>query len=80
MSNPVVEVGNWISIGDNNINAYVFYVHTETEVAAGYYQNKEKAIKEEFVWDGNNWQFKHSGPSGTYLKGHEATIVINGPY
>ncbi|HCS64515.1 MAG TPA: hypothetical protein DIW64_10800 [Cellvibrio sp.] len=79
MSQSKVSVGDWIIVGDANINAYVFNVRSDTEVAAGYYQNGAKAIKEDFFWDGNRWQFKSEGPCGSYLKGHEAAIVINGP-
>jgi hypothetical protein len=79
MSNTNVKKGDWISVGISNINAYVLHVFSETEISAGYYQNHLKAIMEDFVWDGERWQFKYSGPNGSYLRGHEEAIVKMGP-
>ena len=79
MSIPMVKEGDWITVGDSNVDAYVFHVHSETEVSAGYYQNRSKQIKEDFVWDGEYWQFKYQGPNGSYLRGREEAIVKRGP-
>lgn len=79
MSKTIVKEGEWIKVGSSKINAYVFHVFSDTEVSAGYYQNGSKAIKEDFVWDGEAWQFKYSGPSGSYLRDQEAAIVKKGP-
>jgi len=76
---PDVKVNTWITVGESNIHAYVFTVRSETEVSAGYYQNKAKEVKEDFVWDGACWNFKGSGVSASYLRGHDAAIVRNGP-
>ncbi|KID56846.1 hypothetical protein JF50_13185 [Pseudoalteromonas luteoviolacea] len=80
MKSSKVNAGDWIKVGETGIDAYVFHVHSEDEISAGYYQNKEKAIREDFVWDGQRWQFKTMMPCGLYLRGHDATIVKNGPY
>lgn len=80
MSDSKVKKGDWITVGSSNISAYVFNVISDTEVSAGYYQNQSKAIKEDFVWDGNAWQFKHQGPNGSYLRGDEEAIVKRGPW
>lgn len=79
MSNPISKGGDWIKVGDSRIDAYVFHVISETEVSAGYYQNRSKAIKEDFVWDGETWQFKHQAQNGSYLHGSDEAIVKNGP-
>ncbi|WP_229653033.1 hypothetical protein, partial [Vibrio parahaemolyticus] len=77
---PNVKVGDWIQVGENKINAYVFHIFDSKNISAGYYQNRMKAIKDDFLWDGEAWQFKYSGPSGSYLKGSEEMIVKQGPY
>lgn len=74
-----VNKGQWITVGENNIDAYVFQVISNTEILAGYYQNRTRAIKEEFVWDGARWNFKNSGPSGSYLRGADEALVKRGP-
>lgn len=79
MSETKVKKGEWITVGSSKINAYIFHVFSDTEVSAGYYQNGSKAIKEDFIWDGETWQFKYSGPCGSYLNGQEAAIVKKGP-
>ncbi len=74
------EKGSWIYVGESKIPAYVINVISETEVSAGYYQNMTKAIKESFVWEGGVWEFKHSGPSGSYLSDHLESVVKRGPH
>ncbi|MGJ8690494.1 MAG: hypothetical protein ACSHXZ_13355 [Gammaproteobacteria bacterium] len=71
--------GQWIKVGESNIDAYIFQVLSYTEILAGYYQNRTKAIKEEFVWDGSRWSFKNSSPSGSYLRGADEALVKRGP-
>lgn len=77
---PTVNVGDWIKVGSSNMDAYVFCVRSEVEVAAGYYQNRLKAIKDDFVWNGQTWQFKDDTPNGSYLRGSDASLVKRGPY
>lgn len=79
MGNPNVKEGDWITVGSSNTDAYVFHVFSATEVSAGYFQSRSKATKEDFVWDGESWQFKHDGPCGSYLRGSDETIVKTGP-
>lgn len=83
MERPTVAVGEWIFLKSENgltgIDGYVFAIHSNGDLSVGYYQNKSKAIKEDVVWKDDRWQFKNSGPNGTYLKGNDATIVKNGP-
>jgi hypothetical protein len=74
-----IREGQWIRVGNNDIDAYVFQVISSTEILAGYYQNKTKAIKEEFFWNGKKWDFKNSGPSGSYLNGSDEALVKRGP-
>ncbi|MFA6608300.1 MAG: hypothetical protein WCT07_00065 [Candidatus Paceibacterota bacterium] len=40
-------------------------IHGDVEVV--YHQNGLKGIKEDAVWDGTKWNFKNSGPSGSYV-------------
>lgn len=83
MEAPKVEKGDWIKIksseSDSGIDGYVLDVFSAEELGVGYYQNNIKAIKENVVWSGSHWKFKYSGPSGSYLKGHEEAIVKHGP-
>ncbi len=66
-------------MGDSAQNSYVMAAHSDGSLAVGYYQNNAKAIGEDVVWDGKCWQFKYSGPNGTYLKGELEAIVRRGP-
>lgn len=76
-----LSTGTWIKVGKNqNIDAYVFRVDSDTEIFAGYYQNGAKAIGEDFVWNGAFWDFKYSTPSGSYLRGERERLVKKGPY
>jgi hypothetical protein len=76
---PSVKPGQWIRIG-SSIDGYVFSVDIDGELEVGYYQNRLKAIKETVVWDGTQWEFKHKGPNGSYLRGTEEAIVKRGPH
>lgn len=78
MAEESVKEGDWITVGDSRINAYVTSVHSSSEVSAGYHQNQLKAIKEDFVLKNGRWEFKHSGPSGSYLSGHLESIIKRG--
>ncbi|MBW3514623.1 hypothetical protein KO537_07805 [Shewanella sp. NKUCC01_JLK] len=77
--NEGVREGEWIKVGVNDIDAYVFKIISSTEILAGYYQNRIKAIKEAFVWNGTKWDFKNSSPSGSYLRGSDEALVKKGP-
>lgn len=84
MNYPKVKEGQWIIIGKPSPfcrinNGYVFNVQTDGTLNVGYYQNQTKAIKTEVIWDGEFWQFKNSGPDGSYLRGQEEHIVKQGP-
>jgi len=79
MSNrPTVKKDDWIKIGTSRIDALVMHT-SEEHISVGYYQNHAKAIKEDVIWDGERWQFEHSGPSGSYLRGAEEAAVKRGP-
>ncbi len=74
-----VRIGDWISVGESGISALVFDVFSDKEVAAGYLQNNVKAVKDDFTWDGNIWQFKYKQPSGFVLDPYETSLVKKGP-
>jgi hypothetical protein len=76
-SQPDVKVGDWVSVG-NGVNGLVMGVYPD-HLAVGYYQNQIKAIKEDVVWKNGHWEFKYSGPNGSYLRGSEAATVKRGP-
>ncbi len=80
MNESGIKEGSWIYVSSSRIPAYVINVISESEVSAGYYQNDTKAIKEDFIFNGNSWEFEHSGPSGSYLSGNLEVIVKRGPY
>lgn len=79
MNREKVKVGDWIYIGESRIPAYVIKVLTDVKVSAGYYQNNFKAIKENFLWDGEKWIFESDNVSGSYLKGNLEQVVKRGP-
>ena len=79
MDAPKVKQGEWIIIGAGNLKGHVFDIHSDGSLGVGYYQNRVKAIKEDVIWDGSNWQFKYEGPNGSYLQGQEEAIVKRGP-
>lgn len=75
---PHVSNGQWIRVG-NSIDGYIFNARDDGSLEVGYYQNRTKAIKETVVWNGLEWEFKHSGPDGSYLRGSDEALVKRGP-
>ncbi|MEX0300576.1 MAG: hypothetical protein AB3N28_15995 [Kordiimonas sp.] len=80
MERPDVRKGQWIKFGTSRIDGYVFDVFSDGTLGVGYHQNKMKAIKTDVIWNGEHWDFKYSGPDGSYLRRHEEAIVKRGPY
>lgn len=78
MDQPKVAERTWIKLA-NGIDAYVLCIDSGG-LSVGYHQNDKKAIREDVVWDGSRWQFRHSGQSGSYLHGQDEMIVKKGPY
>lgn len=83
MSQPEVKLHEWIEV--SNRPACVLRTHDDGGIFVGYCQYRGtkrskpwKAVGEEIVWKNNEWQFKSSGPDGTYLRGKEERIVIDG--
>ncbi len=84
MEPPKIKKGEWIKIGQSigltgPIDGYVIDIYSDGTLGVGYYQNDMKAIKEEVIWNGEYWEFKCSGPNGSYLRGAEEAIVKRGP-
>ncbi|GEM_PF-2229952 len=79
MSDEDVKENDWIYVGEKKIPAYVIRVASPQHVYAGYFQNGLKAIKDEFILTDNGWEFKYSGPSGSYLTDRLEAIVKQGP-
>lgn len=80
MDAPVVQKGQWIRVGGSpGVDGLVMDIHSDGSLGVGYFQNSTKAIKDDVVWDGHQWNFKHSGPSGTYLRGADEARVKGGP-
>ena len=75
---PLVDEGQWILVGSTRINGLVMSVYGDGHLGVGHYQNS-KALKEDVVWDGEQWDFEQSGPSANYLRGSEAAAVKRGP-
>ncbi|MDH5822078.1 hypothetical protein QFW77_03595 [Luteimonas sp. RD2P54] len=77
---PVVQINQWIRVGHSPaVDGLVLETYSDGSLGVGYYQNHSKAIKDDVIWDGSHWQFKHSGPSGSYLHGAEEAMVKRGP-
>jgi hypothetical protein len=76
MNMPEIDLNEIIKIG-NNFNppkAQIVKIYSNDEkqsifgdIEVVYYQNKLKGIKEDAVWNGEFWEFKNEGPSGTYV-------------
>lgn len=74
MEIPSIKERDIIKIGDhsNAPKAQVVRIYTDEEkkttlcgdVEVVYFQNKLKGVKDDVVWDGENWQFKNEGTSG----------------
>ena len=79
---PAVKEGEWIAVGNPRagytVSGLVMGVYSDY-ITVGYYQNRAKAIKEDVVWVADHWEFKCSGPSGSYLRGEEEAVVKCGP-
>lgn len=77
MEMPSVKKGDIIKIGNHfgAPKAEVVQIYTAEQKQHGlcgdievvYYQNKLKGIKEDAVWNGETWEFKHKGPNGSYV-------------
>ncbi len=69
MDTPQVKVGDIIKIGNHfgAPKAQIVHIYSDTEVEVVYWQNKLKGIKEDAVWNGTEWKFKHDGPNGAYI-------------
>ena len=80
MEAPEVRLHQWIRVGTTNIYGLVLDIYSKDALGVGVYQNKLKAIKDDVIWDGTRWEFKYSGPSGSYLHGAEESMVKAGPW
>ena len=78
MDAPSVSVNEWIKV--SNVEALVLRVYDPGSIYFGYYQNENKAIGEDAVWDGEAWKFKYDGPNGAYLRGADEATVKRGPH
>ena len=78
MEMPNVRIGDQIRIGNHfgAPKADVVRVYTDEEkksfhsgdVEVIYLQNVSRKIKEDAVWNGEEWEFKNEGPSGFYVR------------
>ena len=64
---PKVGPGQWVHVGPAHLGrpAVVCDVH-EAHIEVVYLDDKNMAINEDVVWDGEKWKFKHNGPCGGY--------------
>jgi hypothetical protein len=74
MTQPVVTLGQRISIGQHAIPALVRTQTTDGWNVA-YLQGTYKVVEEEVIWSGAKWEFRYSGPSGKQLHGVEAQQI-----
>ena len=74
MKLPNIEVGQVIRVEGNDM-CLITRVFSEEEKKDGlcsdaqvvYYQNEIKGIKEDVVWNGEEWKFKSQDLSGAYV-------------
>lgn len=74
-----IREGQWITVGAEHIDGYVFHVFSPAHLGVGYIQNGGKAIKEDVVWRNGRWEFMEALPDGSYLRGPEEALVRRGP-
>jgi hypothetical protein len=77
MEIPSVKEGDIIRIGNHYDapKAQIVHVYSKEDKKTGicgdievvYWQNRLKGIKEDAVWNGESWDFKHQGPNGAYV-------------
>lgn len=79
MATAKIKEGDWIRITKNNIPAYVINIIDNENITIGYYQNNSKAIKEDCILKDGIWEFRYSGPSGSYIQGSLEYIIKSGP-
>lgn len=79
LNRPEVSERQWIYMSSGT-PGYVFQVNGDGSLEVGYYQQRLKAIKETVVWRGSGWEFKESGPCGSYLRGEDEALVKRGPH
>lgn len=82
MNQPEVRIGECIRVGD--IRACVLRISNNGDIYAGYFQYEgrgrnpkpSKPIKEEVVWNGEEWTFKNAGPDGAYVQNFREENMI----
>jgi len=77
MEMPSIREGDIIRIGSHfgAPKAQIVRVYNVEEKKSGvcgdaevvYWQNQLKGIKEDVVWNGEDWKFKIEGPNGSYV-------------
>lgn len=65
MINSSVKEYDEIRVG-NSTRAIVCATYSEKNRCEVVYLSRNRAINEDVVWDGNNWQFVTQGPCGGY--------------
>lgn len=75
---PMIREGQWITVGPEHVNGYVFHVFSTTCLGVGYIQYDGSAIKEDVVWENGRWEFM-SVLGGSYLLGPDKARVRRGP-
>lgn len=78
MEKPTIQPSDWIEIGKRNSiglakNAVVCQVYEDrsyADLAAVYFSEMGKAMKENFFWQDGHWEFKIKGPNGLYADNH----------
>jgi hypothetical protein len=64
MEAPTVSPYDWIYVGQ--LRAVVCTVRSKDRVEIVWLDDRNRAINEDAVWNGQAWQFASSGPSGGY--------------
>lgn len=69
MDIPQVKVDDIIKMGSHfgAPKAQIVHIYSDGDIEVVYWQNKLKGIKEDAVWGGTEWKFKHDGPNGSYV-------------
>ena len=65
---PIVHIGDFITIGKNNIKAVIARIITKDKIEIVYYQNEMKYIYEYVIWNGKFWKFDSLGVGGGYAE------------
>jgi hypothetical protein len=73
---PEKNAGDWVWIGTpkDGFNAVVSLVRDDSIEAVYLEKDGDRALNEDFIWDGDKWTFKIDGPCAGYADNFERLV------